>query len=299
MNRSALLAVVLLAACTSEPDAADAPGKKAQDGKVTLVSKQPIDAARAAEQACTRLTFEDVLLTHCLADPARHRIRTALGPEGGAPYRGLGALAQARTGQEPQVVFAMNGGMFDDRGEPIGYYVEGGRRLARLNRNDGPGNFHLKPNGVFYGTGGTWAVHTSDWFAEHVSQRPDFATQSGPMLVIDGAIHPRFDEDGESKFIRNAVGVDEDGRAHFVISEMPISFGKLARFYRDELEVPDALYLDGNVSALWYPMGARIDASPPLGPLIVVEKRAKAVAGPSAADDVDDSAGTQEAKTDE
>jgi uncharacterized protein YigE (DUF2233 family) len=164
--------------------------------------------------------------------------------------------------------------MYDEEGEPIGYYVEDGERHHTLNRNAGAGNFHLLPNGVFYGTGGDWHVTTTDDFAEHVTSRPEFATQSGPMLVIDGKLHPAFDEDGQSTKLRNAVGVDAVGRAHFVISEAPLSFGKLARYFRDRLETPNALFLDGSVSALWDPARERIDETVPLGPLIVVEKRA-------------------------
>lgn len=280
-----IIAILLLAAgCGTDPEqptkASPSSVETAKPGGIALVSQPPTTAAEAQEQVCTRLTFEGTLLTHCTADPKRHRIVTVLGRSGGAPFRGLGGLAEARTERLPEVAFAMNGGMFDDHGQPIGYYVENGRRLTKLNRNGGLGNFHLMPNGVFYGTGQDWAVRSTDWFADNVENRPDFATQSGPMLVIDGELHPKFDDDGPSRNIRNAVGVDEQGRAHFVISEQPLSFGRLARFYRDELRVANALYLDGNVSSLWYPKGARIDASPPLGPLILVEKKPKAAAKP-------------------
>lgn len=280
MKHLLLSALILLAGCASEPEAEEASAEEPAEVAVKLVSIPPTSAAEAEEQACRRMTFEEVLLTHCIADPEKHRISTILGPKDGEPFRGMGRLAQARGTVEAntvsmQVVFAFNAGMFDEAGKPIGYYVENGERLKKLNRNKGKGNFHLLPNGVFYGSDGKWEVRSSDWFVDNVTERPDFGTQSGPMLVIDGEIHPKFADDGESKYIRNGVGVDEDGFAHFVISEMPLSFGKLARFYRDELKVPNALYLDGNVSALWYPKGARIDASPPLGPLIVVEKRTK------------------------
>jgi uncharacterized protein YigE (DUF2233 family) len=167
----------------------------------------------------------------------------------------------------------MNAGMFDDAGQPIGYYVEEGKRLHKLNRAKGSGNFHLLPNGVFYGTDGMWELRTADDFARNVTKRPQFGTQSGPMLVIAGELHPKIADDGDSKYIRNAVGVDAEGRAHFVISDAPLSFGKLARYYRDKLKVPNALYFDGNVSALWDPAMGRLDTGPPLGPLIVAEKR--------------------------
>lgn len=225
---------------------------------------------------CSGATFEDTPLTHCIADPAQHTVRVVLGPQGGSPYRSLSELAVGMGEKASRVAFAVNGGMFDADGLPIGYYVEDGNRRHTLNRNEGWGNFHLQPNGVFYGSGGKWAVRTSDDFAAHVDKRPEFGTQSGPMLVIDGKLHPRFDADGPSRKLRNGVGVDKHGRAHFVISEAPISFGKFARYFRDELKTPNALFLDGSVSSLWDPHTGRVDGGPPLGPLIVVEKRHKA-----------------------
>lgn len=223
---------------------------------------------------CQGDTFEGVALTHCTATPGRHTIHMVLGPRGGAPYRSLSQLAVGRPDKAHAVAFAMNGGMFDDAGQPIGYYVEDGERQHKLNRNQGYGNFHMLPNGVFYGdAAGHWAVRSSEDFTARVSRRPDFGTQSGPMLVISGKLHPKIDPNGQSLKLRNGVGVDTQGRAHFVISDEPISFGKLARYFRDSLHCPNALFLDGSVSSLWDPQHGRVDGGPPLGPLIVVEQR--------------------------
>lgn len=224
---------------------------------------------------CSGATFEGTPLTHCIADPATNTIRIVLGRDG-KPYRSLSELAVGLGDKASGVAFAMNGGMFDEAGLPIGYYVEDGRRDHALNRAQGRGNFHLQPNGVFFGSGNRWEVRTSQDFAARVAKRPQFGTQSGPMLVIAGKLHPHIDADGPSKKLRNAVGIDREGRAHFVISEAPISFGKLARYFRDVLHTPNALFLDGSVSSLWDPHTHRVDGGPPLGPLIVVEKRSKA-----------------------
>ncbi|WEK46957.1 MAG: phosphodiester glycosidase family protein [Candidatus Andeanibacterium colombiense] len=225
---------------------------------------------------CQKTEFEKIPLTLCVADPAVDTIRTALGPPDGEPWRSLASFSTSRAPDAPPVAFALNAGMFDDDGEPIGYYVEGGDKKHALNRNQGPGNFHMLPNGVFYGSAGKWHVASAEDFFAHVTERPDFGTQSGPMLVIDGQLHPKIDPDGKSLRIRNAVGIDCQGRALFVISDQPLSFGTLARFYRDELRVKNALFLDGTVSSLWDPKSGRLDNGIPIGPLIVVEKRSKA-----------------------
>ena len=225
---------------------------------------------------CQPVVFEETPFTHCIADPAQHMIGTDLAPENGdTPFRSLRIFSYDALAERPDsVVFATNAGMYDAEGQPIGYYVEDGRRLTVLNQNAGPGNFHLLPNGVFFGQGdGPWRVLSTEQFAAQVQNRPQFATQSGPMLVIDGELHPDIAPDGSSLKIRNAVGIGPAGRAHFVISEAPVSFGRLARYYRDVLNVDNALFLDGTVSQIWDPANDRLDTGPDIGPLIVVRNK--------------------------
>lgn len=273
MTRSAVLLAMALAGCQQAPAGEGAPITRVEIGK-GAASAVPVQTTPAGPpSACEKATFEGVPLTHCVADPAQQRIATALGPKGGAPYRSFAALAAGLGAGAERVVFAVNGGMFGDDGKPIGYYVENGQRLKELSRADGGGNFHLKPNGVFFGSGGKWQVLASDDFYAKVGDRPQFGTQSGPMLVIAGKLHPEFADDGPSRVIRNGVGVDAAGRAHFVLSEAPVSFGRFARYFRDQLKTANALYLDGSVSALWDPRSNRRDETVPLGPLIVVTEK--------------------------
>ena len=268
--------LIALAACNQEPEGKPVLRTEIGSGvaeDLTPAASPSAEPEVATDSDCRKVEFEGVSLTHCIADPASHRIAVDLGPDEGTPYRSLANLAAARPSDAALVAFAVNGGMFDDDGKPIGYYVEGGKRTKELSRADGPGNFHLKPNGVFFGTGGKWQVRTSEDFYSNVGDRPQFGTQSGPMLVIKGKLHPEIAENGPSKAIRNGVGVDAEGRAHFVISNGALSFGTLARYFRDEAKTPNALFLDGNVSALWDPASERLDLGAPIGPLIVVEKK--------------------------
>jgi uncharacterized protein YigE (DUF2233 family) len=164
----------------------------------------------------------------------------------------------------------MNAGMYDEEGKPIGLFVRNGREEKRLNLREGAGNFHLMPNGVFAvdAEGRVW-VTPSNKFRKEVAA-PAWATQSGPMLVIGGKLHPKFDENGESQLVRNGVGVCDLRTAYFAISEDIVSFGRFARFFRDALGCPNALYLDGSVSSLWDPGAQRQDAYSELGPMIAV-----------------------------
>ncbi|MXP46566.1 hypothetical protein GRI43_04035 [Altererythrobacter luteolus] len=266
-----LASAVLLSACEQDPEGT--PVMRTEIGSGVADESVQTTGTTASSSDCERTTFEGASFTHCIADPSKHRITVDLGPDGGDPYRSLPNLAAGRPADAALVAFAVNGGMFDKVGKPIGYYVEGGDRLKELNRADGPGNFHLKPNGVFFGTAGKWEVRTANDFYSNVGDRPAFGTQSGPMLVVAGKLHPEIAEDGPSKAVRNGVGVDTEGRAHFVISDGAVSFGILARYFRDEIKTPNALFLDGNVSQLWDPASKRLDNGAAIGPLIIVEHR--------------------------
>ncbi len=266
-----LAAMLPLAAC--QPQQEGEPVARVQVSGTPGATATPEPSASIASQvesACRSVIFENTPLTDCIAIPERHRIATALsGPDG--HFASMAAFARSR---DPRAIaFAVNAGMFDESGDPVGYFVEAGDRRKELDTGDGEGNFYMKPNGVFYGTGDKWEIRTAQDFKANVGERPQFGTQSGPMLVIGGKLHPEITQDGPSRAIRNAVGVDAQGRAHFVISSAPISFGKLARFYRDELKIDNALYLDGSVSQLWNPATERIDTGAPIGPILVVERK--------------------------
>lgn len=275
MNRiassSAMALALALVAC--QPPQEGEPVARVQVSGTPTQTATPSPTASIVsevESACRSVIFENTPLTDCIAIPERHRIATALaGPEGN--FGSLAAFARSRDAKT--IAFAVNAGMFDDAGDPIGYFVQNGNRTKELNTADGEGNFHMKPNGVFFGTGDSWEIRSAEDFRANVSERPQFGTQSGPMLVVDGKLHPEITTDGPSRTIRNGVGIDAQGRAHFVISAAPISFGKLARFYRDQLGIRNALYLDGSVSQLWNPATGRIDGGTAIGPILVVERK--------------------------
>lgn len=225
-------------------------------------------AEQGGAAACASQSFEGDGFTVCAFDPKQQSLQLVWASPDGAPYRGFPALS--RDVPEAHVAFAMNAGMFDAAGSPIGLYVENGQELHAISTTDGPGNFHLNPNGVFWidAVGDPHVAATDVYLAANL--RPAWATQSGPMLVIDGQLHPAFSDDGDSRYVRNGVGISGDHTAWFVISDGPVSFGKLARFFRDKLKSTNALYFDGAVSSLWAPSLKRMDTGSPLGPLVVV-----------------------------
>lgn len=224
--------------------------------------------AKESAPACERRAFEGDGFVVCRFNPKTDHIRLVWKSARGAAYRSFDKLE--RDIDAGKLRFAMNAGMFNPAGAPIGLYVQKGRELHAINTADGPGNFHMKPNGVFWIDGrGLPHVSTADGYIAD-APAPIWATQSGPMLVIKGKLHPAINADGDSRYVRNGVGVTRGNAGWFAISDTPVSFGKLARLFRDTLDCPNALYLDGSISSLWAPSMKRKDAGPLIGPMVVV-----------------------------
>ena len=121
------------------------------------------------------------------------------------------------------LVFAMNAGMFGEDQFPVGLYVEDRRKLHEADTRGGATNFHMKPNGVFWiGDGVAGVTETNRYLAQTPPAR--YATQSGPMLVVEGRIHPKIRPDGTSQKIRNGVGACKGGAIMFAIAEEPVTF---------------------------------------------------------------------------
>lgn len=220
-------------------------------------------AAEAAE--CRDTTFEGASYTLCEVAAGEDLRLFHSGPDGA--YGSFRKVDEALAADGKALGFAMNAGMYHRDLAPVGLYVEDGVEVSPIVTSEGPGNFGLLPNGVFC-IGDTFRVIESRTFKR---DRPDcrYATQSGPMLVIDGQLHPKLAPGSDSTYVRNGVGVSEDGqRAVFVISNDAVNFHSFARLFRDELGLPDALYFDGNISRLYAPSLGRHDGGFPMGPMV-------------------------------
>lgn len=221
---------------------------------------------------CASRSLQDRKVIVCTADLSRQSIRLLWKNPQGAPYGSLRGIAAAATKRTGPMLFAMNAGMYHKDLSPVGLYVENGEQHTPLVTAGGPGNFHMRPNGVFHVTGASAGVTESRAFQARKS-KADFATQSGPMLVIGGRLHPRITGQGTSRKIRNGVGVRLGRHVSFVITEEPVTFSEFARMFRDDLKTPNALYFDGSISSLYAPSVDRADGFMPVGPIVAAFDR--------------------------
>jgi len=231
-------------------------------------------SALAEPSPCRAVTHEGSDYTVCEVDLRREVVRFFWKRADGQPYGYLSSLPQSLGGRSGRLLFATNAGMYHADYRPVGLYVENGRELVRANTKAGPGNFHMKPNGVLYVAGQVAGIVETGSFLKQKPQA-DFATQSGPMLVINGRLHPRFARNGGSRKYRSGVGSRDPSTLVFAISETEVSFGDFARLFRDNLQCKNALFLDGGSATSFYsPDLGRNGNLVPLGPMIGVYERA-------------------------
>lgn len=231
-------------------------------------SVMPPETASYLPKTCRDLGFEGVVYIVCEVGLDDYDIELRRADPTGKPFGDLARLAAA----EP-FLFAVNAGMYHEDLSPVGLHVEDGREQSPLNLAEAPGNFFLKPNGVFYvDQDGNAGVLESSAFAT-AGIRPKLATQSGPMLVVDGQIHPRFEQDGSSRHIRNGVGANGGKQAFFAVSREPVSLGSFARLFRDALGCRNALFFDGTVSALHDGKKYLVGGKYPTGPMLTVREK--------------------------
>jgi uncharacterized protein YigE (DUF2233 family) len=173
-----------------------------------------------------------------------------------------------------RLTFAMNGGMFKRDFSPQGLFIQNNKTLMSLDTISGNGNFYLKPNGVFYITNDNIPiVCVTSKFIDNGKIK--YATQSGPMLVIDGQIHAAFKEGSSNLNIRNGVGILPDNRVIFAMSKKEINFYDFAKFFQN-LGCKNALYLDGFVSRTYFPEKKWVQTDGNFGVIIgVTDKMSK------------------------
>ena len=142
----------------------------------------------------------------------------------------IGSFRRLEALYGPQA-FATNAGMYHPDRSPVGHYISEGREERRVITSAGPGKLGMLPNGIICVNTNTAKVLETNAFG---------------------------------------VGVTESGTVVFAISNDVVNFDTFARFFRDALAAPNALYLDGRISRFHAPSLGRSDVGLPMGPILSV-----------------------------
>jgi uncharacterized protein YigE (DUF2233 family) len=211
--------------------------------------------------------FEGKRMTTSFVDLEKERLQLFLRDDQGQPFKRFARLREWLRPKQLDLRWATNAGMYHRDYSAVGLFISEGKEEFPINLAAGEGNFFLKPNAVFYvAKDGAGILRTE----EYAARRPAalLATQSGPALVLNGAIHPAFRRGSANRLHRNGVGIASPKKVYFVISDDPVNFDEFARFFRDQLRCRNALFFDGTVSSLHDKALNRSDEKIDLGPII-------------------------------
>ncbi len=208
--------------------------------------------------------------TVCTIDPKKEEMRIFYADDWGKLLRDFPAVDKYVKDHKAKLLFAANAGMFAPDSRPVGLLLMNANLVqSPLNLKEGSGNFYMMHNGVFEINEKDEAhIVESSEYAGLVTP-PIWATQSGPLMVYGGNIHPDLNADSKSLKIRSGVGVRKDGVAVFALSTGPVNFYDFAALFLNKLKCPNALYLDGDISALWVP-GLKDQPPHSFGPILGV-----------------------------
>jgi uncharacterized protein YigE (DUF2233 family) len=214
---------------------------------------------------------DDTIISYTV-DPAKQDIQLYWKNDQGEILKSIQNLKTFVEGKNNKLIFATNAGMYKEDNSPVGLFIQNEKTLSPLNTKNANGNFYLKPNGVFYITTENKAnVCETDKFSN--TGNVTFATQSGPMLLIDGQIHPSFVKGSANLNIRNGVGILANNNIVFAMSKTEINFYDFATYFQS-LGCKNALYLDGFVSRTYLPEKHWVQTDGNFGVMIgVIEKK--------------------------
>jgi uncharacterized protein YigE (DUF2233 family) len=238
------------------------------NGNPTTATTSPVTPPPPAQKVLHNNAEYDVFVVPM----HKNKVKLYWNDDQGFPLRNFQALKDFLENGNQQLVFAMNAGMYapPPQNTPVGLYVEAGTTLIPLARRDtGYGNFYMQPNGVF-ALNDTAAIVCEKNAYESLNMRVTYATQSGPMLVINGQLHPAFKPASTSLYIRNGVGVTADKKIVFAISNVPVNFYDFATLFKEKFNCTNALYLDGAISKMYLPQANRLQLDGELGPMIAI-----------------------------
>src|SRR5215210_5218525 len=182
--------MLLLLSCRNSPNSGDVPRLP--------YTKCPAYAVDGIEVSC--VTLKQATYVIIRVDLNAARIKLLWRNPAGVPY---GSLGEAYRQVGGDLLALTNAGIYSANQAPEGLHIEGDLTLSPLNLDNGDGNFYWKPNGVFYVTDDAAGIVEPEKF-NSLSERGSIqeATQSGPLLVINGEVNPDLKPDSRSLYVR-------------------------------------------------------------------------------------------------
>jgi uncharacterized protein YigE (DUF2233 family) len=223
-----------------------------------------------------RITYNNQSFDTYVVDISNTQVKFFFKDSEGNKFGSLENLKEFVASNSNELIFGTNAGMFTPSSEPLGLFVEQGQELFPLNLKDGKDNFFLKPNGVFAITDKRAYVVESPAYPNLAkSVLISGATQSGPMLVIGGRIHPKFNKNSANRNIRSGVGIISPTKIVFAISNDLVNFYDFAMLFKEQFKCQDALFLDGAISKMYLPVLERNELDGNFAGMIGITKKAQ------------------------
>ena len=173
-----------------------------------------------------------------------------------------------------------NAGMYMPDFQPEGLFIENYKLITPIDTTSPKivANFYLMPNGVFLidSLGVPSILETNAYVKKYGllnTSNLKYATQSGPMLVINDSIHPKFIRGSKNFKIRSGVGIINGNKIIFVITLDEVNFYDFATFFNKIFLCKDALFLDGAISRMYLPVVNPNEKGGKFGPLISATKK--------------------------
>jgi len=228
-------------------------------------------AATTFIYAKSRQTTADSRFVYYVVDPKKQEIKLYYKDSKGNNFGSIKKLVEWGIKHKQPLLFATNGGMYKPDHSPLGLFIQNKKNISKLNTANGGGNFYLKPNGIFYITVANIAsICLTEDFVNKDNIK--YATQSGPMLIINGRIHPAFQQGSVNLNIRSGVGILPNNKVLFAMSKTPVSFYDIAAYFK-AMGCKNALYLDGFVSRTYLPEKKWVQTDGDFGVIIGVTQK--------------------------
>ena len=175
---------------------------------------------------------EDDRFVSYIVNPKKQNLEFFWKKEKGEHFKNAENLISWLKNKNKKLLFSTNGGMYKKDNSPQGLFIEDKIVKSEIDTSNGNGNFYLKPNGVFYLTTDKNPIicKTEDFVNNGMIK---YATQSGPMLVINGEIHTAFKKNSTNLNIRNGVGILPNNQIVFAISKKEINFYDFAEYFKN------------------------------------------------------------------